>query len=311
MLSSHHLPTDRFPLLIDGGLSNVLEAQGYDLNHTLWTARLLDQKPEAIIQAHLAYLEAGAQCITTASYQASIPGLINAGYSQADAQKLIRKSVYLSEAAIRQFLDKHPDTDRPLIAASIGPYGAYLADGSEYRGAYSISDTNLREFHEERIHLLADTTADLLAVETIPSYTEARVLAAILTSVQKPVWVSFSCKDEAHINDGTKLEKVVSLFEDHPTVFALGANCTRPEYISGILQTIKASGVQQKIIVYPNSGEAYHAKSKTWLTLSEPLSLGTMAQTWIKDGADIIGGCCRLGPEHIRQIGEVISEGLI
>lgn len=308
MPSTKYFSPDQFPLLIDGGLSNVLEGQGHNLNHTLWTARLLDQNPEAIIQAHLAYLEAGAQCITTASYQASLPGFMEAGYYPTKAIHLIRKSVDLAEAAIQQFLEKYPDAPRPLIAASIGPYGAYLADGSEYHGNYGLSKADLWKFHKERIQLLADTPADLLAVETIPSYTEAGAMAQLLTSVKKPSWVSFSCKDETHINDGTELEKVVSLFKDHSGVFALGANCTKPKYISGIIRELKTSGMPQKIIVYPNSGEAYHVQTKTWLGLSEPLSFGEMAQAWLTEGADIIGGCCRIGPDHINQVKEVLSK---
>lgn len=297
---------DQFPLLIDGGLSNVLEAQGYDLNHPLWTARLLEKDPEAIVQAHLAYLEAGAQCITTASYQASIPGLMEAGYAREEAKELILQSVQLAETAIRRFWNTDSAFAKPLIAASIGPYGAYLADGSEYRGNYGVTDEILFNFHLERIQLLDASNVDILAVETIPSAQEAHVLADILTSVKKPAWVCFSCKDAQHLNDGSQIQEVATLFKNHPKVFALGVNCTKPEYISGLIQKIKAAGVQQKIIVYPNSGEAYHAESKTWLALSEPKSYVDMTKEWIKSGAALIGGCCRIGPAQISQMRKVM-----
>ncbi|HKK73532.1 MAG TPA: homocysteine S-methyltransferase [Saprospiraceae bacterium] len=305
-MSTHHFLEDQFPFLLDGGLSNVLEAQGHDLNHPLWTALLLEKNPEAIVQAHLAYLEAGAQCITTASYQASIPGLMEAGYSKEQAKELILKSTLLAETAIQRFWNTDSTFAKPLIAASIGPYGAYLADGSEYRGNYGVTDEVLFNFHLERIQLLDASNADVLAVETIPSAQEAQVLADILTRVDKPAWVSFSCKDGLHLNDGSQIQGVVTLFKDHPKVFALGINCTKPEYISGLIQKIKAAGVHQKIIVYPNSGEAYHAESKTWLALSEPKSYVDMTKEWIKLGAELIGGCCRISPAQISQMRKVM-----
>lgn len=294
------------PFIIDGGLSNVLEERGCDLNHKLWTANLLDKNPEVIIQAHLDYLKSGAQCITTSSYQASIPGLLNEGYSKATAEKLIIKSVELAEVAVKMAVDSGIVDFKPLIAASIGPYGAYLADGSEYRGNYGISDKQLKGFHLERINLLDQTNADLLACETIPSFQEARILSDILVHVNKPAWVSFSCKDEQHLNDDSKIIEGVSIFIDHPKVFAIGVNCTDPKYISGIIKHIKATGIDKKIIVYPNSGEAYNVESKTWLGLSEPTSFGEMTKEWLKLGADIIGGCCRVGPEHINTMHTVI-----
>lgn len=297
---------DKYPIIIDGGLSNVLEEQGCDLNHKLWTANILEKNPDAIIQAHLDYLKSGAQCITTSSYQASIPGLIAIGYTRDTAEKIIMKSIQLAEIAIKSALDSGIIDFNPLIAASIGPYGAYLADGSEYRGNYGVSDETLREFHLERIRILDRSNADILACETIPSFQEARILSDILLHVDKPVWISFSCKDEQHLNDGSEIKKCVSIFKNHPKVFAVGVNCTDPKYISGIIKCIKASEGDKKIIVYPNSGEAYNAKSKTWLGLSEPKLFVEMTKEWLKFGADIIGGCCRIGPEHIRRMSKII-----
>lgn len=297
---------DRYPFIIDGGLSNVLEEQGCDLNHKLWTANVLEKNPEAIIQAHLDYLKSGAQCITTSSYQASIPGLIAIGYTKESAEKIILKSIQLAEIAIKRALDSGIVNFKPLIAASVGPYGAYLADGSEYRGNYNVSDETLKEFHLERIRILDLSKADILACETIPSFQEARILSDMLIHVDKPAWISFSCRDEQHLNDGSKIEKCVSIFKNHPKVFAVGVNCTDPEYISGIIKCIKASEVDKQIIVYPNSGEAYNAKTKTWLGLSEPKLFVEMTKEWSKLGANIIGGCCRIGPEHIRRMNKII-----
>jgi len=297
---------DEYPLIIDGGLSNVLEEQGCDINHKLWTASLLEKNPDAIVQAHLDYIKSGAQCITTSSYQASIPGLIAIGYNRNSAEKLILKSILLAEIAIKAALDSGAIDNQPLIAASVGPYGAYLADGSEYHGNYGLPDKTLRDFHLDRIKILDSSNADILACETIPSFQEARILSDILFHVDKPAWISFSCKNGQHLNDGSKINECVAIFRNHPKVFAVGVNCTNPKYISDLIPNIKASCGHNKIIVYPNSGEVYNAKNKTWGGLSDLKHFVEMSKEWTKLGADIIGGCCRIGPEHIRRISNIL-----
>lgn len=296
----------KYPLLLDGGLSNELERQGHDLNNTLWSARLLESNPEAIVLAHLAYLKAGAQCIITSSYQATLPGFMALGYDQPSAGALILKSVQVAEEARKRFLLLHPDQATPLIAASIGPYGAYLANGSEYRGDYGISDQELTAFHEPRIKLLDGSAADVFACETIPSFQEAEVLSDLLQHCGKPAWISFSCKDDKHISDGTPIEECAALFAHHPTVFAIGVNCTSPQYISGLIRSIKAKAGEKKIVVYPNSGAVYDPESKTWSALSEASSCEMMVKEWMDLGADIIGGCCGIGPEQIQAMGKII-----
>jgi homocysteine S-methyltransferase len=300
--------TINYPLLLDGGLSNELERQGCDLNQKLWSARLLESNPEAIVLAHLAYLEAGARCMITSSYQATLPGFMAIGYDQPSASALILKSVQLAEEARRRFMLLHPDQVYPLIAASIGPYGAYLANGAEYHGDYGISDQELTDFHEPRIKLLDSSAADILACETIPSFQEANVLSAILKNINKAAWISFSCKDDKHTSDGTPIEKCTALFTHHPTVFAIGVNCTSPEHITGLIQSIKTKSGEKKIVVYPNSGAVYHPESKTWSDLSESSSCEMMVKEWMDAGADMIGGCCGVGPEQIKAMGKIIYQ---
>jgi homocysteine S-methyltransferase len=292
----------KYPLLLDGGLSNELEKEGYNLNHKLWTAKLLETNPEAIIQAHLAYLKAGAKCIITSSYQASIPGLMAAGYNQDTAEKMILETVRLAEIAIHRFQEIINKELKPLIAASIGPYGAFLADGSEYHGNYGISNAKLRSFHLERIQLLDHSNADFLACETIPSLQEALVLAEILVETHKPSWLSFSCKDDLHLNDGSPIVECVAQLSRHSGIFALGVNCTAPKYISGLIKAIKANAGSKKIVVYPNSGEIFNAESKTWQSCSDPHLFAALTKEWLALGADILGGCCRIGPDHISTI---------
>lgn len=295
----------KYPLLIDGGLSNVLEKMGNDLNHNLWSAKLLEIKPEAIIQAHLAYLNAGSQCIITASYQASIEGFIADGQDYSSAEKLILKSVQLAEIAIERFLKNNCFADRPLIGASIGPYGAYLADGSEYHGDYNICDVEMRAFHINRIQLLDQSNADFLACETIPSFQEAKVLGDLLKDTQKQAWISFACKDEKHISDGSSIADCITYFENHSNIFAIGINCTAPKYVSELIKTIKAL-TTKKIVIYPNSGAIYRPKTKTWVGVSDPIQFASISKEWLALGADIIGGCCKIGPKHIKSISELI-----
>jgi homocysteine S-methyltransferase len=298
----------KYPLLIDGGLSNQLESQGCDLNHKMWSARLLDADPGAIKRAHSAYLEAGAQCIITSSYQASVPGFMAMGHNRAAAEALILKSVDLALEAVEEFMAGHPQGSRPLVAASIGPYGAFLADGSEYRGDYGISDGELTDFHRPRIGLLDASAADFFAVETIPSFREAVALSALLKETRKQAWVTFSCRDEHQLNDGTPVGDGVALFADHPAVFAVGVNCTAPRYISRLISTVKRRSGGKRVVVYPNSGEIYHAGSKTWSGSSDLTFCRMMAEEWLDLGADIIGGCCRLGPDFIRAVAQVVQE---
>lgn len=297
----------KYPQIIDGGLSNVLESLGCDLNHELWVAHLLTCNPEAIIKAHKAYLDAGAHIISTSSYQATIPGFMRLGYSKKEAEGLILKSVELAEIAINSFIKNNHPRQRPLIAGSIGPYGAYLADGSEYLGNYNITDQELIDFHKLRIDLLDNSNCDLLAFETIPSYQEAKILADITRNCKKPSWISFSCKNGEQINDGTPITEAAILFKNHTTIFAIGVNCTAPKYISNLIQQIKANCGNKKILVYPNSGEVYDAQTKTWNGNSDPKIFFSMSKEWLRLGADIIGGCCRIGPKHIQSLKFLIS----
>ncbi len=296
-----------FPFLIDGGLSNQLEKQGCNLNHDLWTAKLLDSDPQQIVNAHLAYLHAGAGCITTSSYQATLPGLMRQGYSKSESEKMILKTVKLAEEAIERFTKKNSEENtKPLIAASIGPYGAYLADGSEYRGNYGISRQELKDFHLPRIELLENTSIDLFAFETIPDFEEAEILKDILHSVTKPAWICFSCRDDYYINDGTPLIECIKLFSDIDGVIAVGVNCTAPVYISRIIDQIKNEMGGKKIIAYPNSGEVYSPESKEWSGMTDPGICEKLAIEWIRKGADIIGGCCRMGTEEIKAMARAI-----
>lgn len=293
-------------LILDGGLATELERRGADLGDALWSARLLADDPALIRQVHLDYYWAGADCCTSASYQATIPGFMARGMPADEARRLIRLSVQLAAEARDAFWSAGPHAKRlrPLVAASVGPYGAYLADGSEYTGAYDLDEEGLVAFHRERWVLLSGSGADLLACETIPSFAEARALATLLADTPGAWgWFSFSCRNGADISDGTPLADCAAYLAGRPGVAAIGINCTPPRFIPDLIRAVTAV-TELPVIVYPNSGERYDAAGKRWLGESVPAEFGTFSREWRKLGAALIGGCCRTTPDHIRQISD-------
>lgn len=298
----------RRPLILDGGLATQLEAQGCDISNALWSASLLIENPQAIIDANRAFLEAGAECIATASYQASREGFAQRGLAAAEADELMRRSVDLAMQARAEFLAAHPDvTNEPLIAASIGPYGAMLHDASEYRGDYGVAAETLRVFHASRLRLFDASSADLLALETIPSRLEGEVLAGLLRECETPAWVSFSCRDGTCISDGTPVEEAVRPFAGHPVVFAVGINCTPPQHAEELIGRVRGALPDKAVIAYPNSGEIYNVEDGSWSGTSTPLDYASAARRWVAAGASIVGGCCRTGPEHIRAMRDAVG----
>ena len=293
-------------VMLDGGLATELEQHGFDLNHPLWSARLeiLQRHPEAIMAVHESYLQAGAHIITAASYQATVPGFQKQGLSEQQAVTLLQKTIEMACTARDRFCDAKQTTGfRPLVAASIGPFGAYLADGSEYCGDYQISDAALRDFHLSRWHALAKTEADLFACETIPSLREAKILLELLQETEGLLaWFSFSCYDGEHISDGTPIRECAALLRECSQVVAVGANCTAPRFIPHLIAEMKREAPSMQIVVYPNSGESYDAAQKKWFGTSEPLDFANAAITWQANGAKLIGGCCRTRPAHVRAM---------
>ena len=293
-------------VILDGGLATELEAHGFDLNDDLWSAKVLIEQPGSIRSVHLDYLLAGADCLASASYQATIEGFVQRGLAEDEAGKLLRRSVDLAFEARAEFWSDPENRVarlKPLVAASIGPYGAYLADGSEFRGDYGLNDDALVEFHRTRWRLLASSAADLLACETIPSRHEARALRRLLEETpDTQAWFSFSCQDEQRLSDGSRLAKVIAELDDCQQILAIGVNCTAPRHISGLIRA--ASGATSKpIVVYPNAGEGWDATEKRWTPVDRdsPTLVGSCRE-WVDLGARLIGGCCRTSPDDIRQV---------
>ncbi|TWU09337.1 Homocysteine S-methyltransferase [Symmachiella macrocystis] len=298
------------PLLLDGALATEMQQRGYDISGPLWSARLLSDAPQAIRQLHLDYLRAGADCLITATYQATIPGLLEAGLNSQQAAERLDLAVRMAVEARQFFVGDPPRSSAqpvPLIAASIGPYGAYRHDGSEYTGDYGLSQTQLADFHRQRIHQFAASNADLLACETIPSLLEAQALVQVLAEVPgTPVWLSFSCRDEQHICHGERIADCGQLLDEVPQVVGIGVNCTAPQFVEPLIENLRTQ-TDKPIVVYPNSGETWDAGRRCWTGTASCDDFVRAAQRWRAAGARLIGGCCRTGPEHIRALATAFS----
>ena len=275
---------------IDGGLSTALELNGNKLTTSLWTGELIRTAPEQITKAHLDFINAGAQIIITSSYQLSYVGCGNRGWSDLQTDEALYKSTQLAKDAVAQ---SGKDTK---IAASVGPYGAAMADGSEYRGNYGVGKSALKEFHEKRLEVLIASNPDILALETMPDTQEVEVLLDLLSDCPIPYWVSYSCKEGNATNAGQIFASAVDLAQ---SAMAVGINCTAPELITGLLSSAVSS---IPYVVYPNSGRKWDATNKVWIGTNEVGFADNLVKEWIELGAQFIGGCCGIGPNEIASL---------
>jgi homocysteine S-methyltransferase len=289
--------------LLDGGMATELEKLGCDLSGPLWSAQVLREQPEKVAAVHSGYLEAGADCILTASYQVSAEAYAEIGLAAEDAAKSLRESVRLAEDARAAFNAPR----KILIAASLGPYGAALHNGAEYHGNYDISFEKLVAFHTRRIAVLTETNADLIAFETVPSLEEAKAIVAALAPFPEiAAWVTFTCKNEFHVAHGEAIAGCAALLDSVPQIVAVGINCTPPSLVAALIRQVRTA-TAKPIVVYPNSGEGWDAEHRCWTGTSDPADFGRLAEEWREAGAQIIGGCCRTGPEHVRAIRRVFE----
>jgi homocysteine S-methyltransferase len=296
-------------MVLDGALATELECRGADLKDPLWSAKCLFEQPDLIRQVHVDYFHAGADVATTATYQATFEAFARRGIDRPRAARWMRRAVALALAARDEFWATESNRAgrlRPLVAASIGPYGAMLADGSEYRGHYALDDVALADFHRPRLRVLANAGADLMACETIPCLREARVLAGLLPEFPDvSAWIGFSCKDGEHTCEGEDIRECVAELQPCPQIVAVGVNCTAPQYITSLLRQMREA-TDKPLVIYPNSGETYQASSKQWSGDAGALRFGEQARHWYAEGARLIGGCCRTGPEDIRGVKQCV-----
>ncbi len=286
--------------VLDGGMATELERRGCDISGLLWSAHVLDTAPEIVRQVHLDYLRAGADCVSTVSYQISAQGYAELGRPKEDAEHAVRESIKIAEEARDEYVR---ESNRPVkVAVSLGPYGAALHNGAEFHGRYEIGFDELVRFHAERLSVVAETGTGFVALETIPSLEEGRaILAALRRFPALRAWMSFVCSDARHTVHGEPMTDCAALAGDSEQVVAVGMNCTQPGLIQSLIQQTKTA-TEKPIIVYPNSGETWDASGRKWCGVSDVAEYGAQALTWFEAGAQAVGGCCRTTPDHIRSV---------
>jgi homocysteine S-methyltransferase len=275
--------------LLDGGFSTALEQLGNVLNTSLWSGELLKSHPDQVRAAHQLFVDAGAQVLISSSYQITYQGCIAHGWIKEEVDAAI-----IASTALARF----PGVK---VAASVGPYGAYLADGSEYRGNYGLSKDELKDFHRDRLRALIATRPDLLAVETIPELTEAQAIIELIEEIDPamPFWLSFSCKSESELSSGEMFTDAVTLVNSAKSAIAVGANCTKPSFIEPLLKSAKSV---IPYVVYPNSGREWDPINKEWLGPVKTSFERSDIKAWISLGATFIGGCCGVSPKDISEL---------
>lgn len=296
--------------ILDGGLATELEARGHDLNDRLWSARLLATDPQAIADVHLTYYRAGAQVATTATYQASIEGFAVAGIPRAEAMALIRRGVELAMAARARFAAEERaagrEPGRLLVAGSVGPYGAMLADGSEYRGDYDPGRAGFEAFHRPRIEALVDAGADVLAIETIPTIREAAVLVQLAGEAGIPAWLSYTTRDGERTSAAEPFDEALAVAADEDAIVAVGVNCSAPRHVRSVLERAAATTVKP-LIAYANRGDRWDAARRSWDDQPAETWDATEVATWAGLGACWLGGCCGTGPAEIARLAAVLG----
>ena len=318
----HDLLRNNPVILLDGGLATQIESMGYKLDSDLWSALLIKTHPRVIVEAHQRFLQAGSQIIITSTYQGSKEGFMHVlQCNETEALALLKSSVELAKSARAEYLSEYSKGSNPpliAVAASCGPYGAILHDGSEYTGKYSHMGERaaniIENFHRDRLALLDSTGADIIAIETIPSGMEAKILLRLTKTLKTPYWISYCCKDGFHLSDGTKLFDVVRHFVDEKNCVAVGVNCCSPDHVDSLLaEARRALGSQRKpIIAYPNSGETWDTHEKHWtIDDDENGRENTFEQNcckWIEHGGvSIIGGCCRVNSMQIAKLKSILQ----
>ena len=296
-------------MIIDGALASELQRRGCDLNDSLWSAKVLIEQPELIQQVHYDYFKAGADCAITASYQATPMGFAQKGIELEESIKLIKTSVKLAQQAKMQYLNDIKQDKALFIAGSVGPYGAYLANGSEYTGDYQLSESEFIAFHKDRVTALIDAGVDILACETMPSFLEIKALVKLIQ--QFPMvncWFSLTLKDQQHISDGTPLTEVIEYLNSIEQIVSVGINCIALEKVTPALEVLSKL-TSKPLIVYPNSGEEYDPTTKQWhKNHHHNCTFANQLDTWIKLGAKLIGGCCQTTPEDIVEIHQLLNK---
>ncbi|KAJ3653766.1 hypothetical protein Zmor_013001 [Zophobas morio] len=299
-------------VVLDGGFATQLSchvSQQID-GDVLWSARFLATDKEAVIDAHLDFLRAGADLVMTNSYQASIGGFVeHLHLTKEESYDLIKESVALARTACERYQKEFPNSPAPMIVGSVGPYGASLHDGSEYSGSYAKStpvDT-MRQWHIPRIKALVEAGVDLLALETIPCRIEAEMLVDLLKKEfpDTKAWLAFSVsQDGKSLAYGENFQETARhCYEMNPSqLVAVGVNCVAPRLVESFISGINKDRRNPiPLVVYPNSGESYKVELG-WIDRDKCEPVDTYVQRWLDLGVTWVGGCCRTYATDVSRI---------
>jgi homocysteine S-methyltransferase len=286
--------------LLDGSMSFPMEQLGYNLKNKLWTGMALISDPDIIKNIHKNYINAGADYISTSTYQVSYDRLQNMGYQSSEIKKVFQKSVDLVKEAIKESRSKK----EIKIVGSFGPFASYDPKASEYVGKYNSTDDDIKNFHLNNINIIEETDLDIILYETIPCLREIKVLSKVLSQTNKEIWISITCNENIEFRDGSSFKEACKIISQIEQISTLGINCFSPLLVEKALKKLKKYS-NKKTLVYPNSGEKYNPKDKYWSGKNEFDNL--MIKNWLSLSPDIIGGCCRVGYNNIKKMREEID----
>lgn len=277
--------------LLDGGLSTALADRGNVVGGVLWTGALLLDTPECVVDAHRDFVEAGADILITGSYQLSFDGGRRAGWTDDEMVRALQNSTVAARMAARE---------ETLVAASIGPFGAFLADGSEFRGNYAVTTDVLRDFHARRLDVILETEPDLLAIETQPELDEIAVVLDLLRERGSdiPFWVSCTVTAPGRIAGGAPWADVVALVSDAESAIGVGINCS---HVDVVTDTLRSTESDLPYVVYPNLGQEWDASTDEWVGSSHGITDRHLSE-WKNAGVRLIGGCCGFGASAIADL---------
>jgi homocysteine S-methyltransferase len=317
---------DKPYLLLDGALGTCIEHKGDVLDPYLWSADHLLRNPSLIQQIHEEYLRAGANVVTTSSYQISYEGFSHKypSFTTKKVDELLNLSTQLARNAVSNVVSSSSVLPQNrFVAASIGCYGAHLANGSEFFGGYNhLSIEQLKLWHLPKLEVLCSTLPDILAFETIPILSEVKAIVSLINEGESsisslPCWVSISCKSSTQLNGGESIEDVCRAIEDPSDTngstydkIATGVNCTAPDHINDIILTLTENCHKNRpIVVYPNRGDFWNAETNSYddPVRWTPEEFANASLQWYKSGASMLGGCCKTDPSFISAVRDLFN----
>ncbi len=286
--------------LLDGGMGRELQRIGAPFRQPEWSALALIEAPEFVLQAHQAFIAAGARIITTNSY-AVVPFHIG-------DERFAQQARTLAERAGRLARQAASESSAPVtVAGSLPPaLGSYRPDLFDHQRSVAI--------HQELIAGL-QAHVDVWLAETQSSIAEVRAVVEALGAEPKPLWLSFTLQDE--VGEAPRLRSSESVADAVRVAVELGAtavlfNCSQPEVMAAALaaarSVIHSLGQTIELGVYANAFPPVNTQATANSTLLDirqdlgPEAYLHWSRSWVAAGASIVGGCCGIGPEHIAQL---------